>query len=207
MPKLALTFGLILIICLITLKVGAYYDGLAFSKSWTYPMIVLPMGLVAALSCAVFSLITLGLILQRKAKASNLLYVIATPFLMLVIYQFSFPSFADGLHDAVQSKLKREMLLDFASYIRQIDQDINHITPQQDLYKSLKQKYLEAMNLSPSSSRIRNSEKAVTVYYGSALTKHWGVSIASDDTCPKDYLPNELCIKVYDNVWVFDDFW
>ena len=205
--KLALLAGGCFLASVFWLRIGSYYEGLRFEKSWDAAMVGIPLTFAFALAFLIFSAVNLYAITAKRSPRSSALVLVLVPLLVIGFYHLPLPTYTDGLHDAVASKLDRERLYSFANSLRELE--IGEINPWRDkaLLAELRTKYPDALGMSSFSPRISLSDDAIGLTYGGALTKHWGYFITDEDICPRPYLPEHMCQKVFDNVWVFHDIW
>lgn len=218
MPKTALTVIVLFFICHLWILIGAYFDGLAFYKSWFYPMTLVPIMLFLALGYVVILIITIVSVLRKKTKFLQLILPATLPLLVFAIPQLPIPGFADGLRVAVKDNLEQDRLLEFAELAKLIadieNQELDDVlisglswadADSLEKYEKLKAIYPEALSLSQLPPRIEVSSDEVRIFYGGALTKHWGYTIVDNDMCPFERLSATDCQKVYEYVWVYSD--
>jgi hypothetical protein len=188
-------------------QVFSYFEGLAFDSWFFGPLVFVPLilgSICAFLYCSISLLIS---VLRKKNNLRALVPVIMFPALFAGTYYLPLPRFVDGLHDAVEEKLDRERLLHFAEAARQLKlEDYERLGGGRSV-ELLSDEFSLELSMGNYPARIFISEAKVNVYYGGALTGHWGYAIVEKDECPKDYLPSHLCRKVFDNVWVYKDIY
>lgn len=207
MTKTAEISGLFFLGCLIWLKVSGYFEGLAFTQSFLQPIILFPIILASTLGVFISCVLIVISLIRKKRTVKSLCPLIAIICLIVGAFSIPVPSFADGMYKAVEEKLERSRLIEFAEHarslrIRSVDDNGYNLFVQE-----LKEKFPAELSLSSYSPRLFVDDDSVSVYYGNALTEHWGYSIVENDECPRKYLPRNNCLKVYDNVWVWDDIY
>ncbi|WP_282605809.1 hypothetical protein [Pelagibius sp. Alg239-R121] len=196
MNKVAMISGLIALVCAVVIRVGAYFEGLSFANSWFYPIIVVPIILLSSILFVVYFLSLLLFVKKTKPTLRILGRQSLIIALVVGVFYFPFPTFLDGMHEAVYSKLDRDRLLEMAEESRKTAS-----------VAALRERFSQELSLSEYPPRINVSEDSVEIYYGGALSKHWGYAVVETDKCPRDYIPSHLCRKVFDNVWVYKDIW
>lgn len=128
------------------------------------------------------------------------------------------PGFTDGLRVAIDEKLDREKLISFAEKVKSIAgvgenertrfmlySLISLDAESAEKFNEMKLAYPEAFTMSRAPARIDVASDKVVVFYGSALTKHYGYAIVDDDICPFDRLSWPQCQRVSPNIWVYMD--
>ena len=189
------------------MRIGAYYDGLAFSVSWAYPFVVLPLMLLAVLAFISYLFGALADVVFKMQKPSALAPFLAMLLAFGAVWYLPLPTFVDGLHDTVEEKLQRGRLLEMAQMVRELQIDWIDSELHPEKLAALRARFPAELSLGPQPARVKRSDDVVSVYYGGALPKHWGYVVVEHDRCPLDYLPPALCRKVFDQVWVFQDIW
>ncbi len=220
MPKTALILGILVVVCMLGDRVGWYFDGLAFSKSWFYPTVLLPITLILALGYIGALIATVVSVWRKKIRFGQLFIPAITPFLVFAIPELPLPGFTDGLRHAVNKKLERNKLIEFAEQAKLIAGAENlergvwipggaypFDAESSAEWKMLKDIYPEAFALTGQLPRFVISSDEVRVVYGGALAKHWGYTIVDDDMCPIDRLSASNCQRVYENIWVYSDIY
>ena len=207
MIKAAKISGLVFLGCQVWLKTSAYYEGLEFTQSFLVPLILSPLFLGSTLVFLVSSgFVTVSLIRSKIPFRSTRALAVLVCFIVAGFWA-PLPSFPDGMRQAIEEKLERDRLLEFAEHARKLRMQSVDDFGYEVSVRKLKEKFPAELSLSSLHPRVQVDEDSVSVYYGSALTEHWGYSIVENDECPRKYLPHHLCIKVYDNVWVWDDIY
>ncbi|WP_041590123.1 hypothetical protein [Teredinibacter turnerae] len=207
MSKTLLYSAIITSISLVIMRVIPYFEGYNFDKYWSLPMGVLPVGLI---SLIVFLLSSVVVIIKifRKTKSSYNLAVIGGMILTLFsVYNLPIPSYVDGMHKRVKAELSRAELLDFVSDASAEELDWLDRDAHSKLIDLLRAKHLKALSLSGIAPRIEKGEGYISVFYGSALVKHWGYVVGDIDEFPIEHIPLEMQRKVYEGVWVYHDIW
>jgi hypothetical protein len=206
MNKLEACLSWILVVCMVSMLVGAYVDGTAFDRSPVYPMIVFPIVLIIVIVLMirlVFSLAASALTRRRPTVRVASLVAMA---LFVGSYFLPFSTFVAGLHSAVHDNLRRDRLIEFAERVKAAGaQDLHWGAPswQQKVVAMLRKDFPAELGLSELRPRVGVGSGVVNVYYGGALPGHWGYAVVDNDACPVDYLPTKLCRKAFDNVWVY----
>lgn len=207
MMKAAQFSGLVFLGCQVWLKVSGYYEGLEFTQSFLMPLILFPVLLGSTLVFLVASILVAASLIRKKLPLRSARALAVLICIIVGGFWIPFPSFADGMREAVKEKLERDKLLEFAEHARRLKmQSVDNFGYEASVRK-LKEKFPAELSLSSIPPRIQVDDGSVSVYYGSALTEHWGYSIVENDECPRRYLPRNLCLKVYDNIWVWDDIY
>ncbi|MEZ5892899.1 MAG: hypothetical protein R3C58_07120 [Parvularculaceae bacterium] len=199
MPKTTLVFAAIVLAGLLGINIGAYFDGLTFSKSWVYPMAFVPVILLSALCFVVTFFVTFISVLRRKQGLKLLLAAAVTPFLAYAIPSLPLPGFADGMRVAVAKKLERKRLINFlkppkrsltsgskaATLCGCQIQILQSFRPKTVKFTSLKEIYPDALSMSDWPATVEVAADKVVIQYGGALTKHFGYAIVDDDACQR----------------------
>lgn len=220
MPKSAITFASLTLLGLLWLNVGAYFDGLAFYQSWFYPIVLLPIIMLSALACIGATIITLISVFRKKVSFSKFLLIAGLVCLIPTIPYLPLPGFTDGLQVAIDKKLDREKLITLAKEAKAITGVDDGAESRFMLYSltsldaesaekfgKIKRAYPEAFEMSRLPARIDVTDDKVVVFYGSALTKHYGYAIVDDDQCPFERLSGAQCQRVSPNIWVYMDIY
>lgn len=207
MNKIITLTGAVIVICTLWMRIGSYYDGLAFAKSWMYAMTLVPITLLSMLVFLTCSVAIVISILRKRRSVSSLSLPLVVAILFIGSQCIPMPTFLDGLHDAVKSKLQRDRLLELARTTRQFNVEWTYHEEHRKWISTLRETFPLELSLNNIPPRIEVSNDQVAVFYGSGLTKHWGYAIVEQDECPLKHIPENLCRKVFDNVWVYQDIW
>ena len=189
------------------MRVTPYFEGSNFDKFWSIPMGVLPLGLFSVLVFVVTSIASLVSIARKKQSPKNIVFIAVLPILVVGIYQVPFPSYVDGMHETLIESLSMEELRSFAADVRisnpkWIDRDEHR-----KLIKELRAKHPKSLSLSKLSPRVDVSDNYISVFYGSALVKHWGFVVGDLEKFPIEHIPENMYKEVYAGVWVYHDIW
>ena len=207
MSKTLIYSAIITSISLVILRVTPYFEGYDFDKYWSLPMGVLPVGLIS-LVVFLFSSVVVVVKVFRKTRSAYNFVVIGGVFLTLFsVYNLPIPSYVDGMHKRVKAELSRDELLNFAGDARAEELDWLDREAHSELIDSLRAKHFKALSLSDIAPRIEKGEGFISVFYGSALVKHWGYVVGDIDEFPIEHIPLEMQRKVYEGVWVYHDIW
>jgi len=188
-------------------QVFGYFEGLAFHQWFFAPLVFVPLllgSIGAFLVCSISLLIS---VFRGQQSLRVLVPMLLFPALFMGSYRLPVPRFVDGLHEAVESKLDRQRLIDLATAARALDEGRIDLRGSIEKLDSLNETFGPELGLSSLDARMSVTDDWVSVYYGSALTKHWGYAIVNEDKCPFERIPKHLCRKVFDNVWVYRDIW
>ncbi|WP_299775899.1 hypothetical protein [uncultured Pseudoteredinibacter sp.] len=197
----------ITIVCLLVMRVVPYYEGLAFDKFWSIPMGVLPVGLIAFFTFIVSAISCLIAVVKKQKSLNHLIVMGLLPILVVAIYKFPFPSYIDGMHKTVQDALPLDEIVKLSIEAREINPKWTNYEEHDKLIEKLRTKYPNALNLSHTPPRIGVSDNHVSVFYGSALVKHWGYLFTESDSFPIEHIPEGMYKQVYKGVWVYHDIW
>ncbi|GAB2190394.1 hypothetical protein MAH1_20020 [Sessilibacter sp. MAH1] len=184
-----------------------YYEGLAFDKFWSIPLGVLPVGLVAVLTFVVSAIASFMAVLRKRKSINHLVVIAVLPVLLVAIYKFPFPSYVDGMHKTLEDRVPRDEILRLSIEAREINLNWTNYKEHDALIERLRTKYPNALSLSHISPRIEVLDNYVSVFYGSALVKHWGYLFTESDEFPIEYIPEGMYSQVYEGVWVYHDIW
>jgi len=166
-------------------------------------MILLPISLAAILVFIVGFIIRVVSVLRKKHKLSALLLPLIFICLFIGSKYLPIPTFLDGLHDSVEKSLNRDALIEFAKMARDLEIDWSREEKHKKKLAVLRNKFPAELSISRLDPRIELSDNAVSVFYGSAITKHWGYAVVEKDECPIQHAAKYSCKKVFDNVWVY----
>lgn len=207
MHKILIAAGVVSLVCSVIIKAESYYNGLMFQTSLMFPIIFFPITLITLIVVFFGLVIRMISVVRRKKKFSTLFLPLAFIFIFMGIQHLPIPTFLDGMHNTVEKSLNRGRLIEFAQQARYIEIDWVKDDEHRKKIELLRKIFPKELSVSKLPPRISVSENAVSVFYGSALTKHWGYSIVKNDECPLKNVPQHYCKKVFDNVWVFQDIW
>lgn len=189
------------------MRIVPYYEGVAFDKFWSVPMIVLPVGMIALLTFIVTAISCLIAIVRKRKGINHLVVMVLLSIILVAIYTFPFPSFVDGMNETVQSALPRDEIVQLSLEARKINPKWTNRVEHNALIESLRAKYPNALSLSDMPPRIEVSDSYVSVFYGGALIKHWGYLFTESDSFPIEHIPEGMYRQVYQGVWVYHDIW
>ena len=207
MNKTLIMSAALTLIALLVMRVVPYFEGFDFDKYWSVPMGALPLGI---LSFIVFlaSSITVSVQVVRRKKSRYNIVCIGTFFLLTVLlYQSPFPTYVDGMKKRILSELTREELISFVNEVSSRKLDWVNYEKHSALIEELREKHAQALSLSSIPPRIEEGEKYISVFYGSALVKHWGYVVGDVDEFPIKHIPKNMQRQVYKGVWVYHDIW
>ena len=199
--------GVIALIAFVVMRGMPYFEGEAFDKYWSIPMGVLPVGLIAFLAFVITAIVCIIAITRKKQSPKNLYIIVLFPILVLALYLVPFPSYVDGMKKTVAKSLSKQELSLFAIDAKSTNIDWNKHEEHEKLITQLKAKYPKPLSLSPIPPRIDVEENYVSVFYGSALVKHWGYVVSDLKEFPIEHIPKNMYRKVYEGVWVYHDIW
>ncbi len=189
------------------MRVIPYFEGIAFDKFWSVPMGILPLGAIAFLTFIVSSVVCIVAVVRKRRSPKILVFVGVFPVLVIGFCQAPFPSYVDGMHKTVTESLTKKELVEFAIDARSSNPDWIEREEHNQLIKQLKDKHPKPLTLSHIPPRIDVSENYISVFYGSALVKHWGYVIGDIEEFPIDHIPENMYKKVHEGVWVYHDIW
>ncbi len=207
MNKALYISGVIFIVALLAMRVIPYFEGLAFDKFWSVPLGIFPLGVVALLTFIGSSLVCFVSVVRRRRSPRGLIIVGVFPLLVVALYQAPIPSYIDGMHKTIVESLSKKELVEFAVDARLRNPEWIKHEEHDQIIKPRKYKHLKPLTLSPIPPRIEVNEDYISVFYGSALVKHWGYVIGNVEEFPKTHIPESMYKKVYDGVWVYHDIW
>lgn len=199
--------GVIALIAIVVMRVIPYFEGIAFDKYWFIPMGVLPVGLIAFLAFFITSIVCIIAIVRKKQSPKNFYIIVLFPVLITVLYLAPLPSYVDGMRKTVNESLSKQELSSFALDAKSTNIDWNKTEEHNLLVAQLKAKHPTSLSLSPIPPRIDVQENYVSVFYGSALVKHWGYVVSDLNEFPIEHIPKNMYRKVYEGVWVYHDIW
>lgn len=202
MNKTTVILGILAYCCAILFKISPYFEGLSFDRSWFIALIVFPI--MGMSTIGLLALVIAVCISMIRKKTSIKVFCQTAMILVVLVGVFWVPSthFVDGLQNAVRHKLNRNRLLELAQRAKHLRHN-----RKEEYILELQEIYPEAFSMNALTPRLSVSENEVRLYYGSALTKHWGYTIVNEDRCPLNHIPPNNCRKVYDNIWVFLDIY
>jgi len=199
--------GFIALIAIVVMRVTPYFEDLAFDKYWPIPIGVLPVGLIAFLVFCITAIVCTITIIRKKQSPKNLYIIILFPVLITVLYLAPLPSYVDGMRKTVIESLSKQELSSFVLDAKSANIDWNNTEEHNKLIGQLKAKHPAPLGLSPIPPRIDVQENYVSVFYGSALVKHWGYVASDLQEFPIEHIPKNMYRKVYEGVWVYHDIW
>jgi hypothetical protein len=199
--------GVVAIASLVAMRVIPYFEGVTFDKFWSVPIVVFPVGLMAFLTFFVSSIVCGIAVARKKISPKNLIVIGLFLVLVIILYQVPLPSYVDGMHKTVIETVSQQELTAFAVDARSSNLEWSKRKEHDQLIQQLKAKHPKPLSLSPIAPRIDVSENYISVFYGSALVKHWGYVIGDLKEFPIEHIPESMYKKVYDGVWVYHDIW
>lgn len=207
MSKTLYISALITLACLLIMRGVPFFEGVAFDKFWVIPMGVLPVGLIAFLTFFISAISCVVAILRKQKSLKNLMVVGLFPILVMSVYKVPIPNYIDGMHKTVKETVPLSEIVRFSSEAREMDINWLDEGEHDHLIKELRAKYPNALNLSQLPPRVEVSDSYVSVFYGSALVKHWGYLLTESDSFPIEHIPEGMYKQVYEGVWVYHDIW
>ena len=159
-------------------------------------MVVLPIALIALITFSVSAISSVVAILRKRGTLNSLIVIGAFPILVVVIYKAPFPGYIDGMHKTIKEALPLNEIVRLSVEAKEINPDWLDYEEHYQLIKKLRTKYPNALSLSHIPPRIEVSDNYVTVFYGSALVKHWGYLFTESDTFPIERIPEGMYKKV-----------
>lgn len=200
--------ALLTFLAFMVMRIAPYYEGLAFDKFWFLPLGLLPLTLVLLLTFLILSIVVLISVLRKRIAAKNLIVLAVLPAAIFLVYRLPFPTYVDGMRDTVSRAVSREEFIALARDARVSSPDwVKNREGHDEIVVSLKAKHSKPLGLSAIPPRIKVSENYVSVFYGSALVKHWGYVVGDIKEFPIEHIPEDMYKKVYEGVWVYHDIW
>ncbi|HSC75815.1 MAG TPA: hypothetical protein VLB90_06235 [Pseudomonadales bacterium] len=184
-----------------------YFGGLAFYKFWFVPMGIVPLGTLAFLIFIISALICTISTVRKKGNPKNIAIIGIFPIFVIILYYLPMPSFVDGMHKTLSNALSQKDLVEFAANVRIKNPNSANEEVSEKIISELMPFYPKQLSLSRLPPRIEVKDKYISVFYGSALTKHWGYVVGNVGEFPIEHIPESMYSKVYDGVWVYDDIW
>ena len=199
--------GVIAFIAIVVMRVIPYFEGAAFDKYWSIPMGVLPVGLIAFLTFTITAIVCMIAIVRKKQISKNFYIIVLFPLLITGLYFAPFPSYVDGMRKTVAESLSKQELSSFALEAKSTNIDWNKHEEHNKIIERLKANHPTPLSLSPIPPRINVKENYVSVFYGSALVKHWGYVVSDLNEFPIEHIPENMYREVFKGVWVYHDIW
>jgi len=207
MSKTLIISALLTLFSLTVMRVVPYFEGHAFDKYWSVPMGVLPFGLLSFIVFVVTSIVVVIKIFRKQQSKYNLAVVGGLFLFAVVLHQMPIPHYVDGMKKRILTELTQKGLFDFSLAAQAEDLDWLDREAHLKLIENLRSKHTKALSLSTISPRVEKGEGYVSVFYGSALVKHWGYVVGDIDEFPIEHIPKDMQRKVYEGVWVYHDIW
>ncbi|MBB3063094.1 hypothetical protein [Microbulbifer rhizosphaerae] len=145
--------------------------------------------------------------MRRKQSRYNMVFVGVFFLFAALLYQLPFPAYVDGMKKRIITEVTREELFSFAKEARSKDLEWINYEEHSAVVEELREKHAKALSLSSIPPRIEEGENYISVFYGSALVKHWGYIVGEIDEFPIAHVPKNMQRKVYKGVWVYHDIW
>lgn len=168
---------------------------------------VFPIGLLCFFVFFVVSIVIVIKILRNAASKYNLAIIAGFLLFSFALTQLPFPSYVDGMQKRVEAELTKEQLFRFAHDANAQEYDWLDEDKHSKWVERLRSKHNKALSLSKLPPRIIKGNDYVSVFYGSALVKHWGYIVGDIEDFPIEHIPENMQRKVYDGVWVYHDIW
>ena len=209
MNKTLYISGIVVTFCMLAMGILPYFEGLDFNKNWLRPMVILPVGLLCLLVFSISALACIFGVLRKQRHPRNLLIILFLPAVILLLYFIRFPGYVDGMHRTMSSQISSEELTAFATDAEFYANTYMDMTDpeRKEIIEELKEKHSKALSFSALKPRMHISDEYVNVYYGGALTKHWGYLVTEMETFPINHIPKSMTKKLYKGVWVYHDIW
>jgi hypothetical protein len=207
MRKTLITSVSLTLIALLVMRVVPYFEGFYFDKYWQVPMGLLPLALLSFIVFFVSSIIVSVQVVRKKKSKYNLVFVGAFFLLALLVCQSPFPTYVDGMKKRIIAEISREELISFANEANSRELDWVNYDEHSTLIEELREKHTKVLSLSSIPPRIEKGKKYISVFYGSALVKHWGYVVGEMDEFPIEHIPKDMQRQVYKGVWVYHDIW
>ncbi len=97
--------------------------------------------------------------------------------------------------------------MSFALAAKSANIDWNKPEEHNKIIEQLKADHPTPLSLSPISPRIIVKKNYISVFYGSALVKHWGYVVSDLNEFPIEHIPKNMYRKVFEGIWVYHDIW
>ena len=194
-------------VTVVSMAVFNYFEGLAFAKWFFGPLIFGPLilGSIGALLICSVGLVVSAI--RRKIGVLDLHPILVIPAVLYLLILLPLPGFIDGLHEAVKKNIDRDRALQFEHAVRELSVSRFDVRDQSTEIENLRNAFVQELNLAGVEANVSVTAQGVKVYYGNALMNHWGFAIVKEDQCPLSHIPEHMCRKVYDNVWVYEDIY
>jgi len=205
--KASILFGSIAVLAQLALYIESYFDGVSFVKSWSGPMFYVPALLISASVFLVLLLVCTVKFFRRKIPGKSYTYIYIAPVIFALTVAAPKPNYLDGLHDGAKDRLDLSNLAELREKLSvQPEVAVNPQALESLQIETLK-RFPSFVSLSPYEPRFQAGNGYVAVYYGGALTKHWGLVVSTDEPFPLETVPHNMYRKVEDGVWVYMDIW
>ncbi len=198
--------GLIVLLYACAGAIDRYWAGVAFSKS-VWPILILPVVLVALLCLFLGGIWLLHSVLTRTTKPVWLLSLIS-PALFIGLPFIPKPSFVEGMNYRLQRDFSADTFLDFAAMarIQKIDSLEYLLDEKEEQINALKESYPTIMSLSKYEPRFTITKSHVDIFYGGSLAKHWGVRIIDKESSndpPFTDAESASALEAFPGIWVY----
>lgn len=219
-PRICLALAVAILVYLLILRASVYVEGKSFTKSWLGPLSVFP-ALACFLACFVTAIVTTIEVLRKKVRPRWLLAILAVAAGWVGAYQIPFPEYTDGMRDRLRAQVPLERLRLFAEAAKaEAQKPLPPPPPDQlppdaleagsrRLAELMQRDFPEIHALSPLPPRVGAGAQGVHIYWGSALVKHWGITLGQPPFAdsPADYRSKLSIREVYAGVWVYHDIY
>ncbi|TDQ49787.1 hypothetical protein EV696_103157 [Permianibacter aggregans] len=170
-------------------------------------MYVLSVFLLSSMALIIHVILSSITVIRRKQPVKSLRPGVVYIAILVLLFEIRFPSYVDGMRESISTGVSRAELQVFATDVQTRIFNWNTADDSQRNVKFFREKFPRLLALSPIPPRFRITTDYVDVFYGSALTKHWGFIVGDISQFPMGHIPEGMYHQVYDGVWVYHDTW